>query len=180
MGEASYVRGASGVGFDGRRALRLGAVVAVVALVAMVVALTVAGADQNRTATRLRDHGVPVEATVSGCVGIGSGIAQAVNYYQCRAAYALGGHTFDAVLGGDRTDLPVGDHLQAVAVPGDPGLLATAVSAAREHTSWTPYLAPLILAAVTVVFVVVLLVRRRRAPAGSANDVSVPGAGRKP
>jgi hypothetical protein len=55
-----------------------------------------------------------------------------------------------------------GSRLQAVAVPGDPALLATASALATEHSSWRVFILPTILLVVLVLLVAVGVVTRRR------------------
>jgi hypothetical protein len=137
-------------------------VVVIVALAVSAVALAVSAAHENARATRLQQHGVPVVATVSGCSGISSGIAMAIEYWECRATYALGGHQYNEIIRGSRAHLSPGQTVEAVAVPGEPALLSTAAAAARKHSPWSSYVTAIILGAAAVALAVLLIGWSRR------------------
>jgi hypothetical protein len=147
-------------------------VLAGVALVGLVVATiwaSVATASNRSRADELRKHGVPVRATVTSCVGISSGIGMGIEYYQCRATYALAGSSFESELHGDRSLLATGRIVDAVAVPGDPGSLSLAGRAPRSSGgSWT---AAVVLGALSLALALgmVALYRRGRS-AGRGED----------
>jgi hypothetical protein len=163
-GETVYMRASAGGVVDPRRVVRVLGVAGVVVLLVLVVTLTVSAANQNSRLTRLQHHGVRVSATVTGCTAYGSGIAQAVEAYICRGRYTLDGHGYESVIGGSRSLHPVGQVIPAVTIRGDPQLLSTATAVDKEHTSWTPYLTPIILAVVAVALAVGLVVWSRRHP----------------
>ncbi len=159
---------------DSRRIVRWAGLLCVLALAGVVIALTISAVGDNSRQTRLKEHGVPVEVTVTGCVGIGSGIGQATAGYTCRGSYSLDGNEYTAVIRGANDALPAGDVLQGVTVRGDPGLLSTASAAAKQHSSWTPFVTPIVLGAITVVLAIGLFVwtsryrRGRSEPTGGA------------
>jgi len=168
------MRASGGARADGRRVARVVATICVLVLTVVAIATTIGAADQNSLQTRLQRHGVPVEVTVTGCVGYGSGIGQAVTFYNCRGNYALDGHSYNEVIGGSRVALPVGQTLAAVAVPGDPALVSTAAAVAKKFSPWTPYITPIVLVAITVVLVAGLLLGpkwRRRTPLGHQSSL---------
>jgi hypothetical protein len=94
---------------------------------------------------------VPVTVTITGCTGYGSGIAQAVNYYQCTGTYTLDGGFYTEVIGGLRSQMPNGHQLAAVVVRGDPASVTTAGSVAKPGSRFAPYITPIALGAVVVV-----------------------------
>jgi hypothetical protein len=148
---SSYIRAAGAVKVDAARLVRGLAVAGLLLLVVVAIALTVGAASQNTRLDKLRNHGVPVQAQVTGCLGISSGIGMAIEYWECRGTYTLGGHRYTEVIGGSRTHLADGQTLAAIAVPGDPTLLSTVASVARKSSSWTPYVTPIILGVIVVV-----------------------------
>ena len=105
-GQAGYIRGGGGVDVNTGRLLRFLVVLCVLVLIALTVATAVSAANQNSRAAKLQSQGVPVDVTVTGCVGIDSGIAQAIQYYQCRGAYSVDGQRYNEVIGGVRSALP--------------------------------------------------------------------------
>jgi hypothetical protein len=163
-GEAGYIRGGGGVEVNTGRLVRFLVVLCVLVLVALTVATAVSAANQNSRAGKLQNAGAPVDVTVTGCVGISSGIAQAIQYYQCRGTYSVGGQRYDEVIGGVRSALPAGQTVHAVTAKGDPALVST-VGAAKKSS----YAIPIVLGVLAAVLVVGLLVwprrRRRSAPA---------------
>jgi hypothetical protein len=166
MSQASHLRGVRVAEVDSRGVLRVVVAVVLLALVASTVALTVSGARQNARLHRLHHQGVPVVVTATGCVGISSGIGMGIEYWECRGTYTLGGHSYNQVIRGSRAHLENGQKVQAVAVPGEPGLLSTADAAAKKYSPWSAYVTPIILGAVTVALILGLIVwsKLRRRP----------------
>ena len=163
-GEAGYIRGGAGATIDLGRVLQLVLALSIAGLLAAVVVTTVSAGSQNSRADSLRHHGVPVIVTVTGCTGYGSGIAQAVNYYQCTGTFELGGRQYREVIGGQRAQVATGQKLAAVAVPGAPATVTTAASVAKPGSRFAPYITPIVLGAVAVLLaigLVFLLLRRR-------------------
>src|SRR3974390_1744607 len=91
---AGYIRGGGGVEISAARAVRVVGYLAVAGLLGLAVGLTVSGVDQNSRTDLLRGA-VPVPATVSGCVGISSGIGMGIEYWSCRVSYEVAGKPFD-------------------------------------------------------------------------------------
>jgi TRAP-type C4-dicarboxylate transport system permease small subunit len=173
-GDRIYIRAGGGVDIEPRRVLRFLIAACMLALLAITIVLTVSAATHNSRQTELQQHGVPVEVTVTQCVAFGSGIGQTVVGYSCRGAYALGGHPYNDVIAGIRGFHPVGQKLQAVAVPSDPGLLSLADAVAKKHSSWTSYIPPIIVGAVTVALALSLILwpkGRQPVETGPASDL---------
>jgi len=166
------------VTIQARRVLDAMAALCVVVLLALAVALTLSAAHGNAHLTALRHHGVPVQVTVTGCLGISSGIGMGVEYWQCRGSYSLGGQTYNEVIHGSRSMLDAGRRLPAIAVPGQPTLLTTVSGVAKAHSGSTLYVvsALLAVAAIGVILAWVLLSRRRRSrPQGGQPVAAVVG-----
>ena len=120
----------------------IGATVATLAL--LVVVFTVVGVHQNQQDDRLHNQGVPVTFTVSGCLGLLGGSGSNAAGYSCRGSYTLDGHRYSERLPGN--DLhPPGTSVAAIAVPGDPALVAPEAMVRTEHSSNGVFLVPLIL-----------------------------------
>jgi hypothetical protein len=170
-GQPGYIRGGGGVEVDSRRIVQWAGLLIVLALAGVVIALTLSAAADNSRQTKLKEHGIPVEVTVTGCVGIGSGIGQATAGYTCRGSYSLDGTEYSAVIRGANQALPPGDVIQGVTVRGDPGLLSTAEAARKQHSSSKSFVTPIILGAITILLAVGLILwsARRRGRSGSAS-----------
>jgi len=164
------LRGA-GVDVDVRRAGRVIVGVALVALAVLAVVLFVAGAQKNAHITDLRQHGVPVDVTVTRCTGLLGGSGSNPVGYACRGTFAYGGHRYDVAIPGD-TLYASGARLAAVTVPGDTGLFSTAATVAAEHASWKVFLLPAVLLGVLVVLVGALVLGRRHGGRASARRTS--------
>ena len=160
-----YVRGVRATTVQSGRVLRVLAVICMLALVGAEIGVLVTVTNDKSVADKLRHHGVPVTATVTGCVGISSGVGMGIEYWQCRASYSLGGQSYVAAIRGSRSLLEVGTRVAAVAVAGDPALLSTPASVAHQQSFWHTYLTPVILGAVIVGLSLasLLWIRRRRA-----------------
>ena len=108
-------------------------------------------------AAKLRNNGIPVEVTITGCTGISSGIAQAVQYYQCRGTYTLDGKQYNEVIGGIRASLPQGQTVPAITVRTDPALVTTATTV--KDGSYVP---TIVLGALGLLLLLGLVLRSRR------------------
>jgi hypothetical protein len=176
--ETSHLRGVRVAEVDPRRVFRVVAAVVLLALIASTVALTISAAHQNARLHRLHHDGVRVEVAATGCVGISSGVGMGIEYWECRGTYTLDGHTYNQVIRGSRAHLENGQRVQAIAVPGEPGLLSTVDAAAKRYSPWTAYVTPIILGAVTVALILGLIVWSKLRPRrGSPRARSDPKSG---
>jgi hypothetical protein len=164
-GDVDRLRGVRVARVDPARVLGVVAVAAIVILAGSALALTVSAAHQNARLTKIQQHGTPVPVTVTGCVGISSGIAMAIEYWECRGSYSLNGGRYDEVIRGSRAHLRTGQTVTAIAVPGDPALLSTVAGAGQAHSRWSRYIAPIILGALAALLTLALLLWWRRRPA---------------
>lgn len=133
----------------------------VAALVTSVVVLFVAGAEKNAQIDRLHQQGVPVEVTVSGCLGLMGGSGSNLAGYNCRASFALAGRYYSDDVPGSALYSP-GTRLRAVVVPSDPALLSTPAVLAAEQASDRVFLVPTALLVVFGITVGALMIKRRR------------------
>jgi hypothetical protein len=160
-GPVTTLRGA-GVDVDVRRVAWVAVGACLLALAVTSVALFVAGAQRNAQIDRFHQHGVVVDATVSGCIGLMGGSGSNLAGYDCRATFTLGGHRYNEELVGTTTP-SIGARVRAVTVPGDPALLATVATVSGEQASGRVFILPTaLLLALASAIVAVLLVRRRR------------------
>jgi len=146
---------------DVRLVGRIVLAVCLVALAVVAVALFVAGVDKNDQITRLRQHGVAVGVTVTGCLGLLGGSGSNAAGYECKGTFTLAGHRYHEDIPGNTIRTP-GSTIRAVAVPGNPPLLSTARAVATDRPSWHVFAVPTILIVVDVLAVGALVVRRRR------------------
>jgi hypothetical protein len=158
--DASYVRGARG-GLDRGLAIRIMAGAVVVALVTLTAVLAVQAERENSRLDRLRHDGIPITATVSGCVAIASGTGITESGYRCRATYVVSGRSYSAVLGGTNTLYSVGETVPAVVARTEPDNLSTAAAVMRTQSSWTAFI-PAAIALLTSIVVTALLAWRFR------------------
>lgn len=164
MATAGVLRGAS-VATDARRVGRVLTAVLLASLAVSALALFWAGARHNDRILRLRQDGVPVTATVTGCLGLMGGSGSNLVGYACRGTFSLAGHTYSEALPGDSLR-PPGTRIALVSVPGSPGLLATPAEAAAGRTSSTVFVAPVALAGALGLAGASLVLRRRWRPGG--------------
>ena len=154
------LRGA-GVDVDVRRVGRVLAGLCLLALAVLVFVLFIAGAQKNAQITRLHQHGVAVEVTVSSCIGLMGGSGSNIAGYSCRGTFTAGGHLYNDAIPGNTLYRP-GARLAAITASGDPGLLSTPRALAAEHASWRVFILPTILLVVLVLLVAAVVLRRRR------------------
>ena len=178
------LRGA-GVGrVDTRRLSRILIGATLATLTVLVVVFTVVGAHKNQQDDRLHSQGVPVTFTVSGCLGLLGGSGSNAAGYSCRGSYTLDGHRYRERLPGN--DLhPPGTTVAAIAVPGDPALVAPAAMVKTEHSSNGVFLVPVILFVILALLVRAAVRSVAQAAgqgdgAGTGNDLSAtaPAGGR--
>jgi hypothetical protein len=153
------LRGA-GVDVDARRVGRAVVVLCLVGLGVLTVILFIAGVNRNDQVTELRDRGVPVVITVSGCQGLIGGTGGNAAGYQCRGSLTLRGHRYNEAIPGDTFHRP-GTTIQALAVPGDAALLAPTSAVAAEHPSWRVFILPTVLLIVLISLIAVVIGVRR-------------------
>ncbi len=146
---------------DGRRVARGLTGASVVALAALIVALFVAGAHKNAQITNLRRHGIPIEVTVSSCLGALGGSGSNAAGYRCTGTFVLNGKRYRHTIPGGALLSP-GTKVQMVTVESDPGLIATVHQAQSEHTSWGPFVLPTVLLLVLTTLVAAVAVRSMR------------------
>src|ERR1700728_100893 len=157
-GPIMTLRGA-GVEVDGRRVARVLVGACLVALAVVVVVLFVAGFQKNAQINRLRQHGIPVKVTVSGCRGLMGGSGSNLVGYSCTGTFTVDGHRYSEAIPGN-TLYGSGATLRGITVPGDPGLLTAASVLATEHSSWRVFIVPTILLVVLALLVGVVVHRR--------------------
>ncbi len=154
------LRGAE-VNADAHRVRHLVVAVCLLGLVVLVIVLYLAGMHRNDQIARLRQQGVAVELTVTGCRGLLGGSGSNAAGYECSGSFQLNGHRYNERIPGS-TLYPPGAILQGVVVPGDPSLLSTVRAVASEHRSSTVFILPTVLLAVLITAVTSLMVGRRR------------------
>lgn len=165
-GDATYIRGGgTRTGGGANISPSLLAAILIWLLVAVLAALAVyfavAGSRESSRLSTLRHRGVPVTATVTGCVGISSGVGMGIEYWQCRADYTLAGQTFDEVINGNRALLETGQRVGTIAVPGEPSLLSTVSSVNGHDSSQTDNTIAVVLGSLAVALAVGWLKRER-------------------
>jgi hypothetical protein len=153
------LRGA-GVAVDARRVARFVVGVCLLTLTVLVVVLFLAGTQKNAQITSLRQHGVAVEVTVSGCRGLMGGSGSNLVGYECRGTFTVDGHRYSEAIPGNTFHAP-GAKLRSVTVPGDPALLSTVRALATEHPSSRVFVLPTILLVVLALLVGALVLRRQ-------------------
>jgi hypothetical protein len=173
--EVDYQRGSGGVRIDTRRLVLviLGLVILVMATLVVVTAID--AAQHNSRVSRLQQRGVPVDVTVTSCLGLASGTGITVDGFQCRGTFALEGHTYNEVIGGSSVNIPPGTTVHAVVVPREPSSLSTKATAASKDAAWKSYLTAGVLLLITILLTVGWLLLRARwrrpvAPSDQAPD----------
>jgi hypothetical protein len=152
------LRGAS-VKADSRRVTHLVAAACLMALAAAIIVLFVAGVEKNAQITRLRNQGIPVEVTVSGCLGLMGGSGSNTAGYDCTGSFTLGGHRYREAIPGNVLYSP-GTRIRAVAVPQDPALVSTPSALGTQHASARVFLLPAVLLALLGLVSAALVVKR--------------------
>ncbi|MGD0381670.1 MAG: hypothetical protein ABSC30_16985 [Acidimicrobiales bacterium] len=154
------LRGA-GVDVDVRRLGRVVVALCLMALAVLTVVLFAVGVHKNSQINRLRQHGVAIQVTVSGCLGLLGGSGSNPAGYACRGTFTLDGHRYNESIPGNALRRP-GTKVRAVAVSGNPPLLSTAHAVATERASASVFIVPAILLVVLALLVGVLVLRQKK------------------
>ncbi len=170
---ASYIRGAGGVRVEGRRVAGYILGFGVLIFAVLTAVFTGIAIHHNSRATSLKQRGVPVQVTVTGCVGLASGTGITGTGFTCRGSYSLSGHQYNEQIGGTASLFSVGQKIAGVAVRDEPAVLYTATSARTMHSTWTVYVTPAVL---LVVLLATELFRRRVTRRGADGAPSSPDA----
>ncbi len=134
-----YIRGGGGV-VDPRRLFRVVVGLAIGLVAVLVVVLAIQAVHKNARIDGLQRRGVPVDVTVTDCLGILSGTGVTVAYFQCSGSFELGGHSYHAVIDGSHINHQAGDVVQAVADPKHPTSISLASSLVSAHSSWRAFI----------------------------------------
>jgi hypothetical protein len=159
-GRISALRGAD-VAVDTKRVGRVVVGGCLVAIAVAAVVLFLAGANKNAQIMALHDQGVPVEVTVTKCLGLLGGSGSNAAGYACTGTFSLDGERFAEAIPGDTFRAP-GSALRAVAVAGNPPLLSTSSAVASEHASWKVFAVPGVLVVLLALALTAVVLRRRR------------------
>jgi hypothetical protein len=160
-GGGGYIRGGGGI-IDTRRAVRVLVGSCLVVLATLVVVLLIEAVNKNSRLDRLHSRGVPVNVTVTGCLGLASGTGITVTSYDCSGTFVLGGRSYTDVIVGTNVAHPIGETLKGVTDPKNPATLSTADSLAVSHSSWRAYTAPGVTLLVLVALIAIVVWRSRR------------------
>lgn len=157
---------------DGRRVGHVVVGVGLVALAVLAVVLFVAGAQKNAQISRLRQSGVIVHVTVTGCLGLMGGSGSNLVGYECKGTFTIDGHRYNEAIPGNAFH-PPGATLRDVAVPDDPALVSTIQGVATSHPSGRVFVLPTILLVILGLLVGAVDVRRRRVRRSSPPEAPV-------
>jgi hypothetical protein len=176
---STTLRGTQAEG-DSRRVARGLSVASVVALAGATAVLFSAGVNKNAQITSLHEHGVPIEVTVSGCLGALSGSGSNAAGFSCRGTYTLDGQRYSGRIPGN-TLLAPGTTVRMVTLEGHPGLIATIHEAQSERPSSGVFILPAVLLSILAILVAAIAVRgrtnRRRTTRSTAAQSTVPSKG---
>lgn len=139
---------------DRRRVQHVAAVACALVLAVVSASLFVADARKNAEIDNLRQHGVTVVVTVTGCLGLLGGSGSNAAGYTCRGNFTLDGRRHVVDIPGD-VERPPGTTVRAVTVASDPGLLETVSQLSTEHVSTKVFVLPSVLVVVLVLSVAV-------------------------
>jgi hypothetical protein len=157
------LRGAS-VAVDPRRAAQFTVAICWVTLAVLVVVFYVIGIHKNDQITSLKQHGVTVEDTVSGCLGELGGSGSNAAGYRCWGTYTIDGRRYSKDIPGNVLRAE-GSEVPAVADPSDPGLITTVTALHDEQASASVFILPSVLLAALVLLTAALAFRIRSARA---------------
>jgi hypothetical protein len=136
---ATYVRGAGGAPVSGRLLLTVIVAMCLLILFATGLAFAVERARDDARITKLKHHGVAVEATVTRCLGILSGTGVTEVGFTCHVRYVVAGQVHTATLHGTTALYRDGATVPAVTLRQQPSPVYTAAYVRSADTSWRRY-----------------------------------------
>ncbi|MCW2522818.1 MAG: hypothetical protein JWO63_1153 [Frankiales bacterium] len=142
--EVGYLRGAQAARVDRKRVSATLVALLAITLLTLVIVLTFQAVTTNLRLRELRAHGTPVQATVTGCVGMASGTGITAAGFSCRGSFQLDGRSHNATIRGTDQLYPPGQSVAAVADRVDPTVLYLGTDPSRFDWSWRVFLAPAI------------------------------------
>jgi cobalamin biosynthesis Mg chelatase CobN len=153
------------VDVDTRRVKQVVVGLVLVTLAVLTVVFFIAGANKNAQQTSLSRHGVPVQVTVTNCIGEMGGSGSTPAGYACTGSYTVDGKQYVEAIPGN-TAYDRGSTVQGLTVPGNPTLLSTASVVRAQPASWTVFIVPIVLLVVLLALVGLLWFgyRRRHRP----------------
>jgi hypothetical protein len=138
------------------------------ALISVVVGLLVcagillaAGLHENAQITDLKDHGVDVTVTFTGCIGQLGGSGSNAAGYVCRGSYRYQAVTYNRVIPGSIRRAP-GSTAQVVIASDNPTLVSTTTALAAAQASDRVLIIPALLTVAALALGTVTLRRARR------------------
>jgi len=144
------------------------------ALFALTIVVTfISATNDNARIERLKDHGVAVAVTVTGCVGNVGGSGSNGAGYTCRGSYRLYGIRYREIIGSKTSSSSAGTKVRAVADPARPSTIELASYVQASSSSDSVYFVPSLLALFLVILTFVFL-RRWRASQARATRASSP------
>jgi len=133
-----------------------------VSLLVLGIVFTLAGVRKNDQIQELRSHAVPIDVTVTSCVGLLWGSGTNFVGYSCTGAYDVAGRRYTSQLPGSEPHAR-GAVVHAVVVPNDPALISTAALVSVTRVTGTVFIMPAVFFSIVVLAPVVLIgIRRRR------------------
>jgi len=157
-----FIRGTSGRPVDGRLVALIAVAVAALAAGVLTLYFATSALRSDTARARLTAQGRPVEAVVTSCDAVSSGIGQLVQFYDCYGSYSIAGRAYEALIVGERSQLSPGEVIGAVGTPGPAPLLALPGSIPRSGVDWLPATASGCVTACLGLTSLSLLLRRRR------------------
>jgi hypothetical protein len=150
---SGYIRGGGGI-VNPRGLFRVVVGSAIVALAVLVLVLTIEAVHKNSRIHGLQRRGVPVDVTVTSCLGILSGTGITVTSFECSGSFDLAGRSYSAVIAGSNINHAAGDVVKAVADPKHPTSISTPSSLVNAHSSWRAFIGPAVLFLLLVLLIV--------------------------
>jgi hypothetical protein len=160
----TYIRGGSATTIDRGRVLRWIAGVCGSCLLVLAVALGWQTAHTASQIRALRDHGVPVKATVTSCFGIASGTGITATGYLCTARFTLDGAQHSDTLTGTQLLYQPGTTVDALTDPNDLGVLRMAANVNKSHPALPQFVTPALILLAAVGLLALAVPRRRTKP----------------
>jgi hypothetical protein len=149
------------VNYDARQVGRVVVGLCLVTLLVLVIVFTIAGVNKNDQINRLHHDGVPVNVTVTGCLGLMGGSGSNTAGYSCTGTFTVDGKSYSESLPGTSFHKPHSS-VRAIVVPNDPALISPVSVVSTQHAGFSVFVLPLVLLIVLLLLCGLIVVLQRR------------------
>jgi len=161
VGDVVSLRGAAPASVR-RRYWLFSAVTALVVFALIIVVSFISATNDNATIQRLKTHGIPVNVTVTSCIGNIGGSGSNSAGYTCRGVYHVGADRFDEIIGSMTNFSAPGTSVSGEVDPAKHGTVELASAVRGSTASAGAFVPPGLMCALLIILAMALRRTARR------------------